>query len=111
MAQIVELPRRATRERVRVLHPLRFVEDDGAETPRGERGHVLPKDAETGLKVNIQQIQGSEALNQYRAQKLQMVVLSWLNFYGTDVIALAIRSAMRAAWRWPSAFSGTSSMP
>src|SRR5262249_3227846 len=31
----------------------------------------------TGLKVKIQQIQSSELLNLYRAQKLQMVMLSW----------------------------------
>jgi len=56
----------------------------------------------TGLKVKIQQIQGSEALNQYRAQKLQMVVLSWGPDYPdphTNAYPFTTYEAKSIAWR------------
>jgi peptide/nickel transport system substrate-binding protein len=55
-----------------------------------------------GLKVNIQQIQGSELLNQYRAQKLQMVMLSWGPDYPdphTNAYPFTTYAAKSIAWR------------
>lgn len=61
----------------------------------------------TGLKVNIQQIQSSELLNQYRAQKLQMVLLSWGPDYpdpNTNANPFTDYNAKSIAWRngWQS---------
>jgi peptide/nickel transport system substrate-binding protein len=61
----------------------------------------------TGLKVNIQQIQSSEMLNQYRAQKLQMVMLSWGPDYPdphTNANPFTNYEAKSIAWRngWQS---------
>jgi peptide/nickel transport system substrate-binding protein len=56
----------------------------------------------TGLKVNIQQIQASELLNQYRAQKLQMVMLSWGPDYpdpNTNAQPFTDYNAKSIAWR------------
>src|SRR5262249_29981197 len=56
----------------------------------------------TGLKVNIQQIQSSELLNQYRAQKLQMVMLSWGPDYPdphTNANPFTNYDAKSIAWR------------
>jgi peptide/nickel transport system substrate-binding protein len=61
----------------------------------------------TGLKVNIQQIQSSELLNLYRAQKLQMVMLSWGPDYPdphTNANPFTNYEAKSIAWRngWQS---------
>jgi peptide/nickel transport system substrate-binding protein len=56
----------------------------------------------TGLKVKIQQIQSSELLNQYRAQKLQMVMLSWGPDYPdphTNANPFSNYEAKSIAWR------------
>jgi len=56
----------------------------------------------TGLKVKIQQIQSSELLNQYRAQKLQMVMLSWGPDYPdphTNAYPFTTYEAKSIAWR------------
>lgn len=55
-----------------------------------------------GLKVNLQQIQSSELLNQYRAQKLQMVLLSWGPDYpdpNTNANPFTDYEAKSIAWR------------
>jgi peptide/nickel transport system substrate-binding protein len=56
----------------------------------------------TGLKIKIQQIQSSELLNQYRAQKLQMVMLSWGPDYPdphTNAYPFTTYDAKSIAWR------------
>ncbi len=56
----------------------------------------------TGLKVKIQQIQSSEMLNLYRAQKLQMVMLSWGPDYPdphTNANPFTNYDAKSIAWR------------
>ncbi|HJZ45889.1 MAG TPA: ABC transporter substrate-binding protein, partial [Roseiflexaceae bacterium] len=56
----------------------------------------------TGLKVKIQQIQFSELLNLYRAQKLQMVMLSWGPDYPdphTNANPFTNYEAKSIAWR------------
>src|SRR5262249_25181401 len=56
----------------------------------------------TGLKVKIQQIQSSELLNLYRAQKLQMVMLSWGPDYPdphTNANPFTNYDAKSIAWR------------
>jgi peptide/nickel transport system substrate-binding protein len=55
-----------------------------------------------GLKVNIQQIQSSELLNIYRAQKAQMVLLSWGPDYPdphTNANPFTNYEAKSIAWR------------
>jgi peptide/nickel transport system substrate-binding protein len=55
-----------------------------------------------GLKVTIQSIQQSELLNQYRAQKLQMVILSWGPDYpdpNTNADPFTNYAAKSIAWR------------
>jgi peptide/nickel transport system substrate-binding protein len=61
----------------------------------------------TGLKVKIQSLQSSELLNQYRAQKLQMVMLSWGPDYPdphTNAYPFTTYAAKSIAWRngWQS---------
>jgi peptide/nickel transport system substrate-binding protein len=56
----------------------------------------------TGLKVSIQQIQGSELLNIYRAQKAQFVMLSWGPDYpdpNTNAAPFTNFDAKSIAWR------------